>query len=56
MYQASNFAAAIRGETAPLTPADDALMIMRLIDGLYRSAREAREIPIGSGSRLSAAG
>jgi predicted dehydrogenase len=44
--QAANFAAAIRGEAAPLTPPDDALVIMRLIDGLYRSAREGREIPI----------
>ncbi len=44
--QAANFAAAIRDGAAPLTPPDDALLIMRLIDGLYRSAREGREIPI----------
>ncbi len=40
------FAAEVRKEAAPLTPPDDALAIMRLIDGLYRSAREGREIPI----------
>jgi predicted dehydrogenase len=43
--QARNFAQAVRGEAAPLTPPEDALAIMQLIDGLYRSAREGREIP-----------
>ncbi|HKE18072.1 MAG TPA: hypothetical protein VKB80_24515 [Kofleriaceae bacterium] len=47
VYQAAKFAAAVRGEAAPMTPPEDALAIMRLIDGLYRSAREGREIPIG---------
>jgi predicted dehydrogenase len=45
--QAANFAAAVRGEAAPMTPPEDALAIMRFIDGLYRSAREGREVPIG---------
>jgi predicted dehydrogenase len=44
--QARNFAHAVRGEAEPLTPPEDALAIMQLIDGLYRSAREGREIPI----------
>ena len=44
MDQALNFTAAVRKEAAPLTPPEDALAIMRLIDGLYRSAREGREI------------
>lgn len=44
--QASNLAAAIRGEAVLLTPAADGLMLMRLIDGFYRSATERREVPI----------
>ena len=37
--QASRFAAAIRGTASPLTPAEDAVQLMRMIDGLYASAR-----------------
>lgn len=54
--QAANFAAAIRDGAAPLTPPGDALLIMRLIDGLYRSAREGREIPIDEPPGASSTG
>jgi predicted dehydrogenase len=42
--QASRFAAAIRGAASPLTPAEDAVQLMYMIDGLYASAREGREV------------
>jgi predicted dehydrogenase len=42
--QAGRFAAAIRGTAPALTPADDAVQLMRMIDALYASAREGREV------------
>jgi predicted dehydrogenase len=42
--QASRFAAAIRGTAPPLTPADDAVQLMRMIDALYASASTQHEI------------
>ncbi|MEM7024613.1 MAG: Gfo/Idh/MocA family oxidoreductase [Pseudomonadota bacterium] len=42
--QAQHFAAAVRGEGPPMTTAEDGLTLMRLIDAMYMSAREQREI------------
>ncbi len=44
LAQASHFAGAIRGTAAALTPAEDGVWLMRMIDALYRSAKERREI------------
>jgi predicted dehydrogenase len=46
LTQASYFAAAIRGTAAALTPAEDGVWLMRMIDALYRSAKEGREIAL----------
>ena len=41
-----DFNRAVRGEAAPRFPADDAVKNMRVIDALYRSAREGGTIPV----------
>jgi predicted dehydrogenase len=42
--QASHFAAAIRGTAPPLAPAEDGVQLMQMVDALYASASERREI------------
>ncbi len=44
--QASRFAAAIRGTAQALTPAEDAVQLMRMIDALYASAAAQHEISL----------
>ncbi|MGH6912372.1 MAG: Gfo/Idh/MocA family protein [Geminicoccales bacterium] len=44
--QASRFAQAIRGTAPALAPADDGVQLMRMIDALYASACEGREISL----------
>lgn len=41
-----DFNRAVRGEAAPRFPADDAVKNMRVIDALYRSAREGGTVPV----------
>jgi predicted dehydrogenase len=43
-----HFIQSIRGEAENLSPAEDALTITRIVDALYQSAREKREIAITS--------
>jgi predicted dehydrogenase len=42
--QASLFAAAIRGTAPPLAPAEDGVQLMQMVDALYASALQQREI------------
>ena len=42
--QASHFAAAIRGTAPALAPAEDGVQLMQMVDALYASASERREI------------
>jgi predicted dehydrogenase len=44
--QASLFAAAIRGTAPPLAPAEDGVQLMQMVDALYASASERREIDL----------
>jgi predicted dehydrogenase len=44
--QARKFAAAVRGETPPAATAEQGVAVMALIDALYRSSAEGREVPI----------
>jgi predicted dehydrogenase len=44
--QAANFLAAIRGTEAPRTPAAHGTLLMAMIEAVYRSAREGREVLI----------
>jgi predicted dehydrogenase len=45
--QASHFAAAISGTAPALAPAEDGVQLMQMVDALYTSARERREIGVG---------
>jgi predicted dehydrogenase len=45
--QASHFAAAIRGTAPALAPAEDGIRLMQMVDALYASASERREIGFG---------
>ena len=45
--QASHFAAAIRGTVPALAPAEDGVRLMRMLDALYASASERREVGLG---------
>jgi predicted dehydrogenase len=45
--QASRFAAAIRGDDANLASAEDGVVMMQMIDALYASGKEQREIGLG---------
>ncbi len=45
--QASRFAAAIRGADANLASAEDGVVMMQMIDALYASGKEQREIGLG---------
>jgi predicted dehydrogenase len=42
--QAANFVRAVRGEEAPRTPAAQGVRLMELLDAIYRSAQDGREI------------
>jgi predicted dehydrogenase len=42
--QAANFVRAVRGEEPPRTPAAHGVQVMALIEAIYRSAREGREV------------
>ena len=42
--QALNFVRAVRGEEAPRTPAAHGIQIMAMLEGIYRSARQGREV------------
>jgi predicted dehydrogenase len=42
--QASHFAAAIRGTAPALAPAADGVQLMQMVDALYASASERREV------------
>jgi predicted dehydrogenase len=44
LKQAANFIGAIRGENELRTPGPQGAQIMAMIDGIYRSAREGREV------------
>jgi predicted dehydrogenase len=44
LKQTSNFIAAIRGEAQLVTPAAHGAQIMAMVDGIYRSAAEGREV------------
>jgi predicted dehydrogenase len=44
LKQSANFIAAIRGETELRTPGEHGAQVMAMIDGIYRSAREGREV------------
>lgn len=45
--QVTNFIHAIRGEEPPRTSAAQGTMIMTMLDAIYRSAREGREVELG---------
>jgi predicted dehydrogenase len=45
--QASRFAAAIRGDDANLASAEDGVRMMQMIDALYASGKEQREVSLG---------
>jgi predicted dehydrogenase len=47
LTQASHFAAAIRGTAPALAPAEDGVRLMQMVDALYASASERREIGLG---------
>jgi predicted dehydrogenase len=49
--QASDFAAAIRGTAPALAPAEDGVQLMQMIDALYASASERREIGVAEAMR-----
>jgi predicted dehydrogenase len=42
--QSANFVRAVRGEEPPRTPAAHGVQVMALIEAIYRSAREGREV------------
>jgi predicted dehydrogenase len=42
--QAANFVRAVRGEEPPRTPAAHGVQVMELIEAIYRSAKEGREV------------
>ena len=44
--QASKFLAACRGECSPAATADEGLIVMRLIDGVYKSAKSGQEVKL----------
>lgn len=44
--QASHFAAAIRGTAPALAPAEDGVQLMQMVDALYASASERREVDL----------
>jgi predicted dehydrogenase len=45
--QALHFAAAVRGTAPALTPAEDGVLLMQMVDALYASAAKGREIGLG---------
>lgn len=47
-YQAQmrHFVAAIRGEEEPLATGDDGVALMAMVDAIYESARQGRQVPI----------
>jgi predicted dehydrogenase len=47
LTQASHFAAAIRGTAPALAPAEDGVQLMQMVDALYASASEGREVGLG---------
>jgi predicted dehydrogenase len=44
-----SFIEAIRNDTEPVVTGEQALMVTEILDGIYRSAEEGREVPIESG-------
>jgi predicted dehydrogenase len=44
--QSANFVRAVRGEEPPRTPAAHGVQVMALIDAIYRSAKEGREVAL----------
>ena len=46
--QSANFVRAVRGEEPPRTPAAHGVQAMALIEAIYRSAREGREVVLSS--------
>jgi predicted dehydrogenase len=44
--QAANFVRAVRGEQAPRTPATHGVQLMALLDAIYRSAKDGREVTL----------
>ncbi|MBM3216808.1 Gfo/Idh/MocA family oxidoreductase [Candidatus Poribacteria bacterium] len=51
-YEVEHFAMAVRGEVAPDVCAADSYRFMKLLDALYDSAREGRQIVVAAGWRL----
>ena len=52
--QASHFAAAIRGTAPALAPAEDGVQLMQMVDALYASASERREVGLLENRRRAA--
>jgi predicted dehydrogenase len=48
--QSANFVRAVRGEEPPRTPAAHGVQIMALLDGIYRSAAQGREVVLSAAS------
>jgi predicted dehydrogenase len=46
--QAANFARAVRGEEPPRTPASHGVQVMTLLEAIYRSGKEGREVVLSS--------
>ena len=44
---AKNFALVLEGKEAPLNVAREALTLMKIIDGIYASAKSGRPVEIG---------
>jgi len=52
LEEVRNFVAACRGEAEPVAPGRDGLAAMRMVDAIYRSAREGREVEVTSEDSL----
>jgi predicted dehydrogenase len=46
--EVGNFVGAVRGEQALLTTPEDGVQLMRMLEGIYRSAADAREVSLHS--------
>jgi predicted dehydrogenase len=44
---AKNFALVLQGKEAPLNTADEAYKLMKIIDGIYASAKTGRPVELG---------